>query len=282
MQLAFTKMQGLGNDFMVVNLIAQPVELTAAQIRQLSDRHFGIGFDQLLLVEAPDDPEVDFNYRIFNADGSEVEHCGNGARCFARYVLDKRLIAAAPIRVKTVNRLLTLDVRPDGQVSVDMGQPDFNPDALPFQAVQKSAPYRLTVAVDGPKTEVSFDAVSVGNPHIVLTVDDADRADVETLGAAFGVHPAFPRGINTGFMQIIDRSTIRLRVYERGAGETIACGTGACAAVVCGIQQGLLDNTVQVQLPGGRLLIHWPGEGQPITMTGPATTVFEGQVTLQD
>jgi len=280
MQLPFTKMHGLGNDFVVLNLIAYPVKLRPALIRRLADRHRGIGFDQLLLVEPPTDPDVDFNYRIFNADGSEVEHCGNGARCFARYVLDKGLIARPPIRVKTVNRLLTLQVTRSGEVSVDMGIPDFAPAALPFDADSQQPVYSLPVEADGVVHSAAFSAVSVGNPHIVLEVDDVDTAAVASLGPALASHPAFARGVNVGFMQIIDRQNIRLRVYERGAGETSACGTGACAAVVCGINNGRLDPRVQAGLKGGNLLIHWSGPGESIIMTGPATTVFEGRINV--
>lgn len=280
-QLSFTKMHGLGNDFIVVDTISQPVTLTSEQIRQLSDRHRGIGFDQLLIVAAPDSPDADFNYQIFNADGSEVEHCGNGARCFARYVLDRGLIARTPIRVKTRNRLLELHSEPNGNIRVSMGEPDFAPASLPFNA-EPAAQYQLQVAdaESGQKTAVTFHAVSMGNPHIVLTVDDCKSAPVDSLGSALSRHPAFPQQVNTGFMEIVDRSTIRLRVFERGAGETQACGTGACAAVVCGIRAGLLDNPVQALLSGGKLTITWGGEGQSVFMTGPAVTVFEGTVTL--
>lgn len=282
MRLKFTKMHGLGNDFMVVDRIRQPVRLSRAQIQRLSDRHFGVGFDQLLMVDPPDSPDVDFNYRIFNADGSEVEHCGNGARCFARYVLDKGLTAQREIRVRTVNRLLTLVVADDGQVAVDMGEPDFSPAALPFRAEAEAPHYSLDLDMpaSGRTNRVTFAAVSVGNPHCVIEVNDVGQAAVGEIGPVTGAHPAFPKGVNVGFMQVVDRSTIRLRVYERGAGETVACGTGACAAVVCGIRNGLLDSRVRVMLTGGELTIEWPGPGRPITMTGPAETVYEGALLL--
>ncbi|MEX1199022.1 MAG: diaminopimelate epimerase [Pseudohongiellaceae bacterium] len=280
MKLHFTKMHGLGNDFMVVDRIRHPVRLSRRQIQRLADRHFGVGFDQLLMIDPPDRPDVDFHYRIFNADGGEVEHCGNGARCFARYVLDKGLIASRTIRVSTVNRLLTLKVSRSGLVSVDMGEPDFDPAALPFHAGHESTEYPLEVeSAQGTET-IRIAAVSVGNPHCVLTVADVDTAPVHETGPRAGAHQDFPQGVNVGFMQVVDRSTIRLRVYERGAGETVACGTGACAAVVCGIRNGQLDHTVTVQLRGGELSVEWPGPGHPITMTGPATTVFEGTLLL--
>ncbi|MGM0632410.1 MAG: diaminopimelate epimerase [Pseudomonadota bacterium] len=277
MKLHFTKMHGLGNDFMVLNRIRHPVRLSRRQIQRLADRHFGVGFDQLLMIDPPDRPDVDFHYRIFNADGSEVEHCGNGARCFARFVLDKGLIARRTIRVSTVNRVLTLKVSRGDRVSVDMDAPDFDPAALPFRAAREADLYTLSLD-HGESVQVA--AVSVGNPHCVLTVPDVDTALVRDTGQRIGSHSDFPRGVNVGFMQVVDRDTIRLRVYERGAGETIACGTGACAAVVCGIRNGQLNNVVTAQLRGGELTIEWQGPGQPIIMTGPATTVFEGSLLL--
>ncbi len=279
MQLPFTKMHGLGNDFMVLDLISHPVSLSAEQIRQLADRHFGIGFDQLLMIEPPSQPDVDFNYRIFNSDGTEVEHCGNGARCFARFVLDRGLIKRTPIRVRTVSKIIQLDVLQNGLIIVDMGMPDFEPAALPFDAPQAET-YQLQANIDGQTLRINFRAVSVGNPHAVIQVNDADQAPVQQIGPALGAHPAFSKGVNVGFMQIIDRKTIRLRVFERGAGETIACGTGACAAVVTGIQGGLLDNDVKVNLRGGELNISWAGNSHPILMQGPASTVYEGIVLL--
>ncbi len=279
MQLPFTKMHGLGNDFVVLDLISHPVSLSTEQIRALADRHFGIGFDQLLLVEAPTQPDVDFNYRIFNCDGGEVEHCGNGARCFARFVLDKGLTSRREIRVKTARGLIILQVAANGDVRVDMGPPDFTPASLPF--LESQAPrYTRHVTVDGTSTPLHFYAVSMGNPHAVILVDDLDSTPVGTLGAALGAHPDFLRGVNVGFMQIVDRGQIRLRVFERGAGETQACGTGACAAVVCAHAAGLVDADVVAHLRGGDLRIQWEGGDHPVLMQGPAATVFEGVVDL--
>ncbi len=280
MQLPFTKMHGLGNDFMVIDLISHPAELNSRQIRALADRHRGVGFDQLLLIEAPTQPDVDFNYRIFNGDGNEVEHCGNGARCFARYVLDAGLTSHRRMRVQTLRGVIVLSIDDDGFVTVDMGQPDFAPASLPFQAEQAPA-YSRTLEVNGVRHDVQFFAVSVGNPHAVLVVDDVERAAVREIGAALGAHPDFPRGVNVGFMQIVDRGHIRLRVFERGAGETQACGTGACAAMVCGRAAGLLDADVEAQLTGGLLKLAWGGPDEPIVMRGPATRVFDGSVELE-
>jgi len=281
LRIPFTKMHGLGNDFVVLDMISNPVQLSTEQIRMLGDRHRGVGFDQLLIIEPPQRPDADFNYRIFNADGSEVEHCGNGARCFARYVLNRGLIARSPIRVQTKNRLLELHTHDDGLVSVDMGPPDFDPAALPFRSKQQTS-YSLTLndVPEGSPTTISFQAVSMGNPHVVMLVDDCENAPVATLSPILCTHSAFPQGVNVGFMQVLDRHTIRLRVFERGAGETEACGTGACAAVVCGIQNNLLDSKVRALLNGGELIIEWTGNGQPVIMTGPATTVFEGTAVL--
>jgi len=277
LRVNFTKMHGLGNDFMVIDQISHPVALSPAQIRQLGNRHRGVGFDQLLIIAPPSRPDADFSYRIFNADGSEVEHCGNGARCFARYVLARGLAARSPIRVQTQNRLLQLHADHNDQVSVDMGEPDFAPTSLPFSADTQQPRYQLATSEHGT---AEFQAVSMGNPHIVLTVADCDAAPVHTLGPALCTHPAFPQGVNVGFMQILDRDTIRLRVFERGAGETEACGTGACAAVVCGIAAGQLNSRVRALLSGGELTVEWAGAGAPVIMTGPATTVFEGTVLI--
>ncbi|MDX1342029.1 MAG: diaminopimelate epimerase [Reinekea sp.] len=271
MRLKFTKMHGLGNDFMVIDGVTQNVELNAEDIERWADRHFGIGFDQLLLVEPPTRPDRDFRYRIFNADGSEVENCGNGARCFARFVLDAQLTNRHNIRVETAGGDLELQVQDDGQVTVDMGRPRLRPEKIPFLATDRALLYPLTV---GDQT-LQISAINIGNPHCVLRVDDVLTADVETLGPAIESHSAFPQRVNAGFMQVVDRSNIRLRVFERGVGETLACGTGACAAVVAGIINGWLDDTVSVTLPGGVLTIHWPGEGN-IMMTGPVSRVFEG------
>ena len=271
MRLKFTKMHGLGNDFMVIDGVTQDVELAAEQIEQWADRNFGIGFDQLLLVEPPSRPDRDFRYRIFNADGSEVENCGNGARCFARFVLDQNLIQSDLIRVETAGGDLELQVLADGQVTVDMGRPRLRPEKIPFLADTRASLYPL--AVNGQTVQIS--AVNMGNPHCVLRVDDVETADVATLGPLIESHPDFPQRVNAGFMQIVSRSHIRLRVFERGVGETVACGTGACAAIVAGIINGWLDHRVTVSLPGGDLAIHWAGEGN-VRMTGPATRVFEG------
>lgn len=279
MILPFTKMHGLGNDFMVLDLISHPVNLTATQIKKLADRHFGIGFDQLLLIEAPTQPDVDFNYRIFNCDGSEVEHCGNGARCFARFVLDKDLTTARTIRVKTSRGVIVLHVEDDGFVTVDMGQPDFNPKALPFTATEAES-YQREIALHGHTQTLRFYAVSVGNPHAVILVDDVSRTAVSEIGAALGSHPDFPQGVNIGFMQIVDRRQIKLRVFERGAGETKACGTGACAAFACGVSAGLLDTEVLAHLNGGDLRLRWDSPSSSIVMRGPATSVFEGSIEL--
>lgn len=274
--LRFTKMHGLGNDFIVIDGITQPLQLSPEQIRKLADRHFGIGFDQLLLVEPPGQPDVDFQYRIFNADGGEVEQCGNGARCFARFVRDQRLTNKRVIRVQTRNGVLELKVTKEGWVVVDMGVPRLEPAAIPFQADQRGITY--TLEADGASYEIS--AVSMGNPHAVLLVDDVDTAPVETLGPVLERHPRFPERVNVGFMQVVSRDRIRLRVFERGVGETLACGTGACAAVVAGILRGLLDHRVEVAVRGGSLAIEWRGEGAPVMMEGPATRVFEGQAKL--
>ncbi|SHF30000.1 diaminopimelate epimerase [Modicisalibacter ilicicola DSM 19980] len=276
MLLHFTKMHGLGNDFMVVDLITQRARFEAEQIRALADRHFGVGFDQLLTVEPPRNPEMDFRYRIYNADGSEVENCGNGARCFARFVCDQRLTHKREIRVETQGGPLTLLVENDDRVRVDMGVPHFEPAQVPFSADQDLPLHALEA--DGEHLEIGV--VSMGNPHAVLRVDDTETAPVTRLGAAIESHPRFPRRVNVGFMQIVSRRAIRLRVFERGVGETLACGTGACAAVACGIRQGLLDDTVDVDLPGGRLTLHWAGGDTRMFMTGPAVRVFDGRVPL--
>ncbi|MEH6388513.1 MULTISPECIES: diaminopimelate epimerase [Pseudomonas] len=274
MLLRFTKMHGLGNDFMVIDLVTQHVQLSPRLIRLWSDRHTGVGFDQLLVVEPPRSPDADFRYRIFNADGSEVEQCGNGARCFARFVQDKRLTAKSEIHVETAGGPIVLNVAEDGRVTVDMGAPRFNPADIPFEADAEAVIYALEV--EDEQLEVA--AVSMGNPHCVTLVNDIDTFPVERLGPAIERHPRFPRRVNAGFMQIINRHSARLRVYERGAGETRACGTGACAAAVAGIRMGLLDSPVDITLPGGTLHIRWDGDGRPVMMTGPASRVYEGQV----
>jgi len=275
MSLKFTKMHGLGNDFVVIDAINQNVSLSDDQIRLLADRRFGVGCDQVLLVEASRTEGVDFTYRIFNADGSEVEQCGNGARCFAVFVREKGLTDKDNIVVETASGVIELQVPTDGTVTVDMGVPRFEPSALPFDA-NPATVYELDV--NGETFIIG--AVSMGNPHAVLQVEDSNTVDVEHLGALIESHERFPNRVNVGFMQVVDRSHINLRVYERGAGETLACGTGACAAMVVGRQQGLLDDKVSVSLPGGQLQIQWVGESEPVIMTGPATSVFEGEMQL--
>ena len=277
MQLRFTKMHGLGNDFMVIDAISQKVRLNDDLVRRLADRNRGVGFDQLLVVEPPTEPDMDFRYRIYNADGSEVEHCGNGARCFARFVRDKGLVLRDRISVQTARGKAVLEIQGRDQVEVDMGPPELEPASVPFIAPEKATTYTLTTN-DG--SEVELGVVSMGNPHAVLVVDSVDTAPVTTLGAELEVHEAFPNRANIGFMEILNRSEIRLRVFERGAGETQACGTGACAAVVSGRLRGLLDDSVLVHLPGGDLKIQWAGAGEPVMMTGPVATVYEGQIYL--
>jgi diaminopimelate epimerase len=269
-------MHGLGNDFVVIDLVSQHFNLDARMIKRLADRRFGIGCDQVLLVEPPRNPDVDFRYRIFNGDGQEVEQCGNGARCFARFVRQKRLTDKDLIRVETRAGLIELAIQARGQVRVDMGAPMLDPQVVPFATDEQRPVYTLTVA----GRELEFGALSMGNPHAVILVDDVEQAEVETLGPALQQNPSFPRQVNVGFMQIIDRQHVRLRVYERGAGETLACGSGACAAIVSGIQRGLLDPKVEVGLRGGKLQVEWAGGDGHVLMTGPATIVFEGQIRL--
>src|SRR5665647_390175 len=276
MRLKFTKMHGLGNDFVVLNAIAHPVALTPEQLRFIADRHFGIGCDQILQVEAPRQPDTDFYYRIFNADGGEVEQCGNGARCFVRYVHDKGLSSKTEIRVGTLGGVIVPRLERDGQVTVDMGAPVFEPAQIPFDARKRVLSYPLEI--NGKTIEIS--ALSIGNPHAVQIVPDVETAPVGSEGPLIERHARFPQRVNAGYVQIVDRSRIRLRVFERGAGETLACGTGACAAVVAGIMRGLLDTRVRVTTHGGDLVISWAGEGQPVLMTGPAVTVFEGEIEL--
>ena len=276
MLLKFTKMHGAGNDFVVIDLISQRYRPQEQDIRLLADRHFGVGCDQVLLVEAPDSPDVDFRYRIFNADGSEVENCGNGARCFARFVRDKQLTGKRVIRVQTAGGVLELRVRDKHQVEVDMGVPVFAPAAIPFATGEQADSYLLNV--EGQQLEIGV--LSMGNPHAVLRVDDVDAAPVATLGPAIECHPDFPQRVNVGFMQVISATEVRLRVFERGAGETLACGTGACAAAVYGMLRGWLQDTVTVQLPGGKLEITWAGTKHHVTMTGPTAVVFEGSIKI--
>ena len=276
MEIQFTKMHGLGNDFVVIDGINQDIDLSEEQVQFIADRHFGVGCDQLLLVESAETDDVDFIYRIFNADGSEVEQCGNGARCFAVFVREKGLTTKDLIRVETSSGVIELHVQTDGQVTVDMGVPEFNPWNIPFNADTRLDEYSLDV--NGEVLKIG--AVSMGNPHAVTIVKNVDTAAVDELGAGIESHPLFPNRVNAGFMQIIDDTHIRLRVFERGAGETLACGTGACAAMVIGCIQGYLSNEVQVALPGGNLQISWQGDASPVMMTGPATTVFEGKITV--
>ena len=275
MRLKFTKMQGLGNDFVVIDAVNQSVCLSPAQRRLLADRHFGVGCDQILLVEGAVG-DADFRYRIYNADGGEVEQCGNGARCFVRYVHDRGMTQKNEIRVETSGGLIIPRLEANGEVSVNMGMPKFEPKQIPFIAEKRAMTYSIDIS--GRQVEIS--AVSLGNPHAVQLVEDVDGAPVITEGALIENHPSFPKRVNAGYMQVVDRTHIRLRVYERGAGETLACGTGACAAVVIGIERGLLQSTVQVNMRGGDLTVRWEGEDQPVWMTGPAVTVFDGEIEL--
>lgn len=276
MRLKFTKMHGLGNDFVVIDAIRQTVKLSPEQIRLLADRHFGVGCDQVLLVESAHQAHADFRYRIFNADGGEVAQCGNGARCFARFVREQGLCDKDELQVDTDAGRLVLRLGEGGRVTVNMGAPRHAPAEIPL--AMPAERFRYTLEVDGQAC--TFGAVSMGNPHAVLWVDTVDDAPVETLGPLLENHPAFPERVNVGFMQAIDAHRIRLRVFERGSGETLACGSGACAAAVVGIEQGLLLSPVSVELPGGELSIAWQGRGYPVFMTGPAVTVFEGSIDL--
>jgi len=276
MRLTFTKMQGLGNDFVVLEALAQPLALTRDQLRRIADRHLGIGCDQILQVEPPRQPDTDFYYRIFNADGGEVEQCGNGARCFVRYARDHGLTAKRELRVGTRGGIIVPRLEDDGQVTVDMGVPEFEPSRIPFDAPARALSYGLDV--DGRRLEVSV--LSMGNPHAVQVVADIERAPVAREGPLIERHPRFPQRVNAGYMQVVSRRRVLLRVHERGAGETLACGTGACAAVVAGIMRGLLDQEVTVATRGGDLGISWAGDSKPVMMTGPAVTVFEGEIEL--
>ena len=278
MPVPFTKMHGAGNDFVVFDGVSRPIQLTPQKIRRLADRHFGIGCDQVLVVEKPTVSDADFRYRIFNADGGEVEQCGNGARCFARFVRDKRLTAKDTIAVETLAGLIYPRLEPDGNASVNMGVPRFAPADVPFEAATRENVYDLNV--NGRTVSVSV--LSMGNPHAVQLVSDVDAAPVNTQGPQIERHPRFPQRVNAGYMQIVDRRHIRLRVYERGVGETLACGSGACAAVVAGRQRGLLDDKVEVKLTGGTLRVSWAREGEPVWMTGPAISVFEGTIDLDN
>jgi len=276
MLMKFTKMHGLGNDFVVIDAVTQNVRVSAQMVQRLSNRTRGIGCDQVLVIEPPSDPTIDFNYRIFNKNGEEVEHCGNGARCLALYVSGRQLTGKNPIRVKTMNRILELELTNNNLVRVDMGIPQSEPTDIPFEAEQRELLYPLDVA----GSQYNIAALSVGNPHAVMVVDNIDTAPVETLGPQLEVHIRFPNKVNVGFMQIVDRQHIRLRVFERGVGETEACGTGACAAAVAAMQQELVDSPVTVHLNGGDLQIDWQGETTPLFMTGPAVSVFHGRIRI--
>lgn len=276
MTLDFSKMHGLGNDFMVIDAINQAVELSSVQVQALADRHCGVGFDQLLLVEAATGPNADFRYRIYNADGGEVGQCGNGARCFMHFVHDRGLTDKTELSVETHSGLLQLVLEADGQVTVDMGEPRLAPADIPFDAAEFAHTYPLDV--DGEVLDIT--ALSMGNPHAVLQVDAIESAPVHVLGPEIGHHPRFPEHVNAGFMQVVDPATIRVRVFERGAGETQACGSGACAAVVAGRLWELLEPRVKVVLTGGELVISWAGPGNPVLMTGPATTVYQGRIDI--
>ena len=270
--LKFTKMQGLGNDFVVLDGVRQRIDLSPSQVRLLADRRFGVGCDQVLLVERATG-DADFRYRIFNADGGEVEQCGNGARCFVVFVRDQGLTVKRQLRVETAGGLITPTLEADGQVTVDMGAPRFAPEDVPFEGGKGAIDEDLDV--DGVRVRIT--ALSMGNPHAVQVVPDVDAAPVATQGPRIERHPRFPQRVNAGYMQVVDRATIRLRVWERGAGETPACGTGACAAVVASVRRGLVDSPVRVQARGGELMIAWAGVGRQVQMTGPAVTVFEGE-----
>lgn len=275
MKLKFTKMQGLGNDFIVIDGINQSPSLDSEQLQLLADRHFGVGCDQILLIETAKG-DADFRYRIFNADGGEVEQCGNGARCFVRYVHDRGMTKKREIRVETLGGLIIPRLEANGEITVNMGTPKFEPLEIPFIA-DKHAP---TYPLDIDHRQVEISAVSMGNPHAIQLVADVNRAPVLTEGMLIERHPRFPQRVNAGYMQVMDRSHIRLRVYERGAGETLACGTGACAAVVTGINLGLLESMVKVGFRGGDLIVRWEGGTEPVWMTGPAVTVFDGEIDL--
>ncbi len=276
MGIQFTKMHGLGNDFVVIDAISQQVDLSAEQMKFIANRNLGVGCDQLLLVERTQSKEADFRYRIFNQDGGEVEQCGNGVRCFLKFVHDKGLTDKQNIVVETQSGLVKVGLESNKHVKVDMGLPRFEPADVPFDAKQRQKTYQL--ALSGRNEELGV--MSMGNPHAVLLVDDVNLAAVASIGPMIESHSRFPKRVNVGFMQVVDKQHIRLRVYERGAGETKACGTGACAAAVIGQLWGILDSKVKVSLPGGELLIEWQGENHSVWMTGPAESVYEGQISL--
>jgi diaminopimelate epimerase len=280
MLLRFTKMHGLGNDFVLLDLISQNITIREDQIQALADRRLGVGFDQLLVVEPPDDPSTDFKYRIFNADGAEVEQCGNGARCFLRFVRDRGLTTKTQLKIGTNTGVIEARLESDGNITINMGEPILEPGKIPFvaDAPQIVYPVHVELPVCGSQKDIDLSAVSMGNPHGVLVVEDVDSAPVNQLGPLLEHHDRFPNRANIGFMQVLSRSAIKLRVFERGVGETKACGTGACAAMVAGRMRGLLDDEVEVQLSGGNLLVRWSGAGTPVTMTGPACRVYEGRL----
>jgi len=276
MLVKFTKMHGLGNDFVVIDGVRQHIDLNPEMIKRLADRNLGIGCDQVLLIEPPSKKNIDFNYRIFNCDGAEVEQCGNGARCLGRYIADQRLSGKKSVLVKTKNCVMEVQIGSHNLISVNMGAPVLEPADIPFVAEQQDRLYEIDI----DNQPYSISAVSMGNPHAVIQVDDIETAPVEALGSQLQTHQKFPESVNVGFMEIVNRQHIKLRVFERGAGETQACGSGACAAAVAAIQQELVDCSVSVELLGGELSIEWQGNSQPVLMTGPAETVFHGQINL--
>jgi diaminopimelate epimerase len=278
MKLNFSKMHGAGNDFVVIDCVRQSVPLSPGKIRFIADRHRGVGCDQVLLVEPPDHPDADFRYRIYNADGSEAGQCGNGARCFARFVREQRLSGKRELKVQTTSGMMQLKTLEDGRVLADLGTPKFQPIDIPLIADAPASQY--TLEVEGSHYQVG--ALSMGNPHVVLQVENCNDAAVETLGPQLERHPRFPERVNVGFMQVVSRSEIKLRVYERGAGETQACGSGACAAAVHGMRLGLLDHSVTVQLPGGKLTVSWLGDDAPVWLGGPTANVFQGSIKLRN
>ena len=276
MLIKFTKMHGLGNDFVVIDGVRQHINLTTKAIKKLADRHLGIGCDQLLLIEPPSDKKIDFNYRIFNSDGSEVEQCGNGARCMGRYIADQQLSGKKTVLLQTKNRVMEVTTKAKNLVTANMGAPIFTPSEIPFICQQQDIKY----SIESKSQTFDIAALSVGNPHAVIQVEDVNTAAVEEIGPLIQTNSQFPESVNVGFMQIVDRQTIKLRVYERGVGETQACGSGACAAAVAAIQQDLVDSRVNLRLLGGELSVEWCGEGQSILMTGPAETVFHGKIKI--
>lgn len=276
MLIKFTKMHGIGNDFVVIDAVRQHINLTTDAIRQIADRNQGIGCDQVLLIEPPSDKNIDFNYRIFNCNGTEVEQCGNGARCMGRYIADQQLSGKKSVLLKTKNRVMEVTTKNKDLVTANMGAPIFTPSDIPFNSDQQQQLYSMEA---GPHS-VEIAVLSVGNPHAVIQVEDIDTAEVDNIGTLIQAHTLFPESVNVGFMQIMDRQTIKLRVYERGVGETQACGSGACAAAVAAIQQNLVDSQVNLELLGGSLSIEWHGDDEPIMMTGPAETVFHGKIKL--